>query len=56
MMEAWHVLRTMRLPELMAYAALSALRLAAALDGHPRIAPRARRDVYLVRDDDRRPR
>jgi DNA-binding IclR family transcriptional regulator len=56
--EAWHVGRTMRLLELLAFAPLSAPQLAAALHAHPRtvrrVLTRLVDDGYLTRSEDAR--
>jgi IclR family acetate operon transcriptional repressor len=58
--EAWHVARTMRVLELLAYAPLSAPQLAEALGAHPRTARRVLEQLveeeYLVRGTDHRRR
>jgi DNA-binding IclR family transcriptional regulator len=59
-MEAWHVARTMRVLELLAYNPLSAPELAEALGAHPRTVRRVVAQLvaeeYLVRGDDHRRR
>ncbi|MCW2995078.1 MAG: IclR family transcription regulator [Conexibacter sp.] len=59
-MEAWHVARTMRVLELLAYNPLSAPQLAEALGAHPRTVRRVVAQLvaeeYLVRGDDYRRR
>ena len=56
--EAWHVGRTMRVLELLAFAPLSAPQLAAAMDAHPRtvrrVLERLVAEDYLTRSDDAR--
>jgi DNA-binding IclR family transcriptional regulator len=56
--EAWHVARTMRVLELLAYTPLSAPRIAEALGAHPRTARRVLSQLveeeYLVCGDDHR--
>jgi DNA-binding IclR family transcriptional regulator len=57
-MEAWHVARTMRVLELLAYAPMSAPQLAEALGAHPRtvrrVLARLAEEEYVVYDSDRR--
>jgi IclR family acetate operon transcriptional repressor len=59
-MQAWHVARTMRVLELLAYESLSAPQLAEALGAHPRTARRVLEQLveeeYLVRGGDHRRR
>jgi len=56
--EAWHVGRTLRVLELLAFAPLSAPQLAAAMDAHPRtvrrVLERLVAEDYLTRSDDAR--
>lgn len=56
--EAWHVGRTMRILELLAFAPLSAPQLAAALHAHPRtirrVLARLVEEEYVTRSDDGR--
>jgi DNA-binding IclR family transcriptional regulator len=56
--EAWHVDRTMRILELLAFAPLSAPQLAAALHAHPRtirrVLARLADEEYVTRSDDGR--
>lgn len=59
-MEAWHVARTMRVLELLAYAPLSAPQIAEAMGAHPRTTKRVLDQLvaeeYAMRSDDARHR